>query len=155
MILVGSKAPDFTLPDQNGKPFHLAEQIGKKVLLSFHPLAWTGVCSDQMAALEKNIIRLNNLNTVVVGLSVDSVPSKKAWANAIGLKNIRILADFWPHGAVAKLYGVFSEKDGFAERANMLVDESLTVVFARTYPISDVPNVEEVVRFLEVKTENR
>lgn len=149
MINVGSKAPDFTLPDQDRKPFHLAEQKGKKVLLSFHPLAWTNVCRDQMAALEKNIRRLDRLNTLVVGLSVDSVPSKKAWADSIGLKNLRILSDFWPHGAVAKLYGLFREKDGFTERANVLIDESQTVIFAKTYPISDLPDIEEVVSFLE------
>lgn len=149
MINVGSKAPDFTLPDQDTKPFHLAEQTGKKVLLSFHPLAWTSVCRDQMAALEKNIRRLDRLNTVVVGLSVDSVPSKKAWADSIGLKNLRILSDFWPHGGVAKLYGLFREKDGFTERANVLVDESQTVIFAKTYPIRDLPDIEEVVQFVE------
>jgi peroxiredoxin len=152
MIAVGTKAPDFTLPDQNGKQFHLAEQAGKKVLLSFHPLAWTGVCSDQMANLEKNIKCLERLNTVVVSISVDSVPSKKAWADSLGIKNLRILADFWPHGAVAKSYDLFREKDGFTERANVLVDESQTVIFARTYPISDVPEIDEVVRFLETKT---
>lgn len=149
MIQIGVKAPDFTLQDQNGKPFHLAEQAGKKVLLSFHPLAWTGVCRDQMLSLENNLERLSRLNTVAVGLSIDSVPSKKAWADAIGLKNIRILADFWPHGGVAKLYDLFREKDGFSQRANVIIDESQIVVFAKTYPVSHLPDVEEIIRFLE------
>jgi peroxiredoxin len=149
MIQIGVKAPDFTLQDQNGKPFHLAEQVGKKVLLSFHPLAWTGVCRDQMLSLENNFERLSRLNTVAVGLSIDSVPSKKAWADAIGLKKTRILADFWPHGEVAKLYDLFREKDGFSQRANVIIDEPQIVIFVKTYPISQLPDIEEIIRFLE------
>jgi len=149
MIQIGVKAPDFTLQDQNGKPFHLAEQSGKRVLLSFHPLAWTGVCRDQMLSLENNFERLSRLNTIAVGVSIDSVPSKKAWADTIGLKKTRILADFWPHGGVAKLYDLFREKDGFSQRANVIVDESQVVVFVKTYPISQLPDIEEIIRFLE------
>ncbi len=149
MIQIGVKAPDFTLQDQNGKPFHLAEQAGKRVLLSFHPLAWTGVCRDQMLSLENNFERLSRLNTVAVGLSIDSVPSKKAWADAVGLKETRTLADFWPHGGVAKLYDLFREKDGFSQRANVIIDESQVVVFVKTYPISQLPDIEEIIRFLE------
>ncbi|OGN89835.1 MAG: thioredoxin peroxidase [Chloroflexi bacterium RBG_13_46_9] len=146
---IGVKAPDFTLQDQNGKPFHLAEQAGKKVLLSFHPLAWTGVCRDQMLSLENSFERFSRLNTVAAGLSIDSVPSKKAWADAIGLKKTRILADFWPHGGVAKLYDLFREKDGFSQRANVIIDESQIVIFAKTYPVSQLPDIEEIIRFLE------
>ncbi len=149
MIQIGVKAPDFTLQDQNGKPFHLAEQAGKKVLLSFHPLAWTGVCRDQMLSLENSFERFSRLNTVAAGLSIDSVPSKKAWADAIGLKKTRILADFWPHGGVAKLYDLFREKDGFSQRANVIIDESQIVIFAKTYPVSQLPDIEEIIRFLE------
>ena len=149
MIQIGVKAPDFTLQDQNGKPFHLTEQSGKRVLLSFHPLAWTGVCRDQMLSLENNFERLSRLNTIAVGLSIDSVPSKKAWADAIGLKKTHILADFWPHGGVAKLYDLFREKDGFSQRANVIIDESQVVIFVKTYPISQLPDIEEIIRFLE------
>jgi peroxiredoxin len=149
MIQIGIKAPDFTLQDQNGKPFHLAEQAGKKVLLSFHPLAWTGVCRDQMLSLENSFERFSRLNTIAVGLSIDSVPSKKAWADAIGLKKTRILADFWPHGGVAKLYDLFREKDGFSQRANVIIDESQIVIFAKTYPVNQLPDIEEIIHFLE------
>jgi peroxiredoxin len=149
MIKVGSFAPDFTLKDQNGNDFHLAEFKGKKVLLSFHPLAWTRVCRDQMLSLEKNYDRFTKLNTVAVGLSVDSVPCKKAWAEAIGIKNTRILADFWPHGGIAKLLDVFREKEGTSERVNIILDETQRVVFAKSYPIPQLPDIEEVIRFLE------
>jgi len=65
---------------------------------------------------------LDSLNAVAVGISIDSVPCKKAWAESLGIKNTRLLADFWPHGGVAQIYGVFRDKDGFAERANILID---------------------------------
>ena len=75
-IKTGEQAPDFTLKDQNGKDFKLAELKGKKVLLSFHPLAWTGVCATQMQSLETNRDKFKELNTIAIGLSIDSSPSK-------------------------------------------------------------------------------
>jgi len=152
MIVVGSKAPDFILKDQDGKQVQLSELRGKKVLLSFHPLAWTKVCAEQMKSLEANYQRFEKLNTIALGLSVDAVPSKKAWARELAIENTRLLSDFWPHGEVAKLYGIFREKDGFSERANIIVDENLKVIFAKTYPISQVPDIEEIIKFLAGKS---
>ena len=148
MIAVGSKAPDFALNDQNGKPVKLSELKGEKVLLSFHPLAWTKVCAEQMKSLEANYKRFEKLNTIALGLSVDTVPSKKAWARELAIENTRLLSDFWPHGEVAKLYGIFRDKDGFSERANIIVDENLKVIFAQTYPISQLPDIEEIIKLL-------
>ena len=130
MIAIGSKAPDFTLKDQNGKSVKLSSLRGKKVILSFRPLAWTAVCQDQMKSLEENHVTLDELNTVALGIGVDSVPSNKAWAQAMDIKNTRLLSDFWPHGEIAKAYGIFREKDGFSERANIVLDETQKVVFA-------------------------
>ena len=76
----GDKAKDFTLKDQDGKELHLSDLKGIRVLLSFHPLAWTSVCADQMTSLEKARSRFEKHNTVALGISVDTVPSKKAWA---------------------------------------------------------------------------
>jgi len=152
MIAVGSKAPDFILKDQDGKQVQLSELKGKKVLLSFHPLAWTKVCAEQMKSLEANYERFEKLNTIALGLSVDAVPSKKAWARELAIEKTRLLSDFWPHGEVAKLYGIFREKDGFSERANVIVDENLKVIFAKTYPISQVPDIEEIIKFLAGKS---
>ena len=152
MIEVGSKAPDFILKDQEGKQVQLSELKGKKVLLSFHPLAWTRVCAEQMKSLEANYERFEKLNTIALGLSVDAVPSKKAWAKELAIDKTRLLSDFWPHGEVAKLYGIFREKDGFSERANIIVDENLKVIFAKTYPISQVPDIEEVIKSLAGKS---
>ena len=152
MIAVGSKAPGFILKDQDGKQVQLSELKGKKVLLSFHPLAWTRVCAEQMKSLEANYERFEKLNTIALGLSVDAVPSKKAWAKELAIEKTRLLSDFWPHGEVAKLYDIFREKDGFSERANIIVDENLKVIFAKTYPISQVPDIEEVIKSLAGKS---
>jgi peroxiredoxin len=97
MITIGEKVGDFTLKDQHAKDFTLSEYAGKKVLLSFHPLAWTSVCAKQMQSLEENRESFEKNNTVTVGVSVDSSPSKKAWAKELKIENTRLLADFWPH----------------------------------------------------------
>lgn len=149
MISLGSKAPDFTLKDHNGKIVKLSDFKSKKVLLSFRPLAWTTVCHDQMRLLEENHLRFDELNIVALGIGVDSVPSNKAWALSMDIKNTRLLSDFWPHGEVAKLYGLFKEKDGFSDRANIIIDENQKVIFAKVYPTSQLPDFEEIWKFLE------
>jgi len=151
IIDVGQKAPDFTLDDHNEKPFHLADMQGKFVLLSFHPLAWTGVCARQMKSLEKSYAAFKELNTVAVGVNVDSVPSKKAWARELGLKKTRLLSDFWPHGAVARSMGIFREKDGFSERANILLDHNGNVVFSKVYALGELPDIDEILDLLRKK----
>jgi peroxiredoxin len=138
---------DFSLKDQNGQDFHLSEFRGEKLLLSFHPLAWTSVCAKQMQSLEKNKRYLDKLNTVAVGLSVDSMPSKAAWAKSLRIKNTRLLADFWPHGGVAKSMGLL-RAEGFSERANVIVDETGKVIFVKVYPIRELPDMGEILRVL-------
>ena len=155
MIKVGSEAPDFSLKDQNGKTVKLSKFKDKKILLSFRPLAWTAVCHDQMRSLEENHLRLDEMNTVALGIGVDSVPSNKAWAQSMDIRNTRLLSDFWPHGTVAQLYGVFRENDGFSERANLLIDEDRKVVFARTYPTSQLPDIESVIEFIEISNKKK
>ena len=144
----GDKAPDFSLPDQNDKDFKLSNFKGKRILLSFHPLAWTGVCAKQMKSLEKNWKEFEELNTVAVGVNVDSVPSKKAWAENLGVKQIRLLSDFWPHGKVAKLYGIFRDKEGFSERANIIINENQEIEFVRIYELGELPDINEILTFL-------
>jgi len=147
-LKVGEMSPDFTLKDQHGKEFKLSDFRGKRVLLSFHPLAWTKVCALQMQSLEKNKDTFAALNTVSVGINVDPIPSKKAWAESLGIKDVRLLSDFWQHGAVAKLYGLFREKDGFSERANVIVDEKGKIAFVKVYEISQLPDIEEIIRVI-------
>jgi peroxiredoxin len=147
-LKVGDKAKNFSLQDQNKKEFTLKAFKGKRVLLSFHPLAWTSVCSEQMKSLEKNKLAFDSLNTVAVGVSVDTVPSKKAWAESLGITNTRLLSDFWPHGKVAKAYGIFLKDDGISGRSNIIVDETGNIRLFKNYPLGQLPDIQEILNFL-------
>ena len=148
-LTVNDKAPDFELKDHNEKLFRLSDFKGKNVLLSFHPLAWTSICAKQMKALEKNKQKFDVSNTIAVGISIDSVPSKEAWSRELGIKNIRLLSDFWPHGKVAEQYCIFREQNGFSERANIIISENQNIAFIKIYEISKLPDIDEILRFLE------
>lgn len=149
MLKIGDKVPEFVLKDQHNKEFPIKELKGKKVLLSFHPLAWTGVCTKQMKSLEENKKRFDVLNTIAIGISVDPVPSKHAWAKDMEVKDTHLLSDFWPHGDVAKKLGIFREKEGFSERANIIIDEHQKIIFAKIYEVPQLPNIEEIINFLK------
>ena len=150
-LSAGDKALDFSLKDQDSKEFKLSDFKGKNVLLSFHPLAWTGVCAKQMKSLESNFEEFEKLNTIAVGINLDTIPSKKAWADSLGLKHTRILSDFWPHGKVAKLYGLFRDGEGFSERANILINENQEIEFFRIYELGKLPDINEILTFLREK----
>ena len=150
-IKIGDTVPDFALKDHHNKELRTADLRGKKVLLSFHPLAWTKICTQQMKALEENKKRFDELDLTALGISVDTVPSKHAWAKDMGVRETRLLSDFWPHGAVARKLGLFREKDGFSERANVIIDEKRKVTFVKVYDISQLPDIEELINFLKTQ----
>jgi peroxiredoxin len=102
-----------------------------------------------MKSLEDNGEVFSGLNTVAVGISVDSVPCKKAWAEKLGITRTSLLCDFWPHGAVAQQYGLFREANGFSERANVIIDEHQKVVFVKVYPVHSVPDISEVITVIK------
>lgn len=145
---VGEKAPDFSLPDQNKKVFRLSDLKEKRILLSFHPLAWTPLCAEQMKSLEKHWKEFRKLNTIAIGINVDPVPSKKAWAGNLGIKYTRLLSDFWPHGHIAKKYGLFRKNEGFSERANIIINRDHRIEFVRVYDLADLPDINELFTFL-------
>jgi peroxiredoxin len=145
----GDEARNFEMPDQNSKEFKLSSFKGKKVLLSFHPLAWTSVCAEQMKSLEANKKVFDSLNTVAVGVSVDTVPSKKAWADSLSIRNTRLLSDFWPHGKTAKAYGLFIKEDGISKRANVIIDENQKIALIKIYKLGALPDIQEIIDFLE------
>ena len=151
MVKIGDKIRDFELPDQDGNMVKLSDFSGKKVLLSFHPLAWTPVCKNQMQELEKYYDKFEELGVVALGVSVDSIYCKRAWADSMGLKKTKLLSDFWPHGEVAKMLGIFNEEKGFSERVNIIVDEEGKVIFAKHYDIPQLPDFGEIIEFLEGK----
>jgi peroxiredoxin len=146
---LGDLAPDFQVKDHYDKMFKLSELKGKKVLMSWHPLAWTSVCAEQMKSLEANLNNFRSLNTIGVGMSVDTVPSKTAWAKELKIQETKLLSDFWPHGEVAKKYGIFREKNGFSERVNIIIDEDQKIIFFKVYEIRTLPDIEEIITFLK------
>lgn len=148
LVAVGDAAPNFALTDNNEQYVRLSDYRGKRVLLSWHPLAWTPVCTDQMRALENGYETFEHLNTVPLGFSVDPAPCKKLWAEALQIKMVRLLADFWPHGKVAQDYGIFRESEGYSERANIIVDENGKVMWVKVYPSAQLPDINEVFTIL-------
>ncbi len=148
-IKVGQKAPDFTLADNQGGQVKLSGLKGKKVLLSWHPLAWTSVCTDQMRALETHKAEFDKLNTVAFGLSVDSAPSKDIWAKVLSIRDTKLLSDFYPHGKVAQEYGIFLENLGASGRVNILIDEEGVVRWAKEYDLPQLPDIDEVLKAIK------
>jgi peroxiredoxin len=148
-LVLGDKIPNFDLKDQDKNNIQFSGFRGKKVLLSFHPLAWTSVCAQQMQSLENHLKEFEALNAVALGISVDTVPSKKAWADELGIRVTKLLSDFWPHGEYAKKLGIFLDKVGVSERANILVDENQKIIFFKVYEISKLPDINEILEFLQ------
>jgi peroxiredoxin len=101
-----------------------------------------------MAAFEAESAKFASLDTQVLGISVDSVPTKTAWAESLGLESVRLLSDFWPHGEIAQRYGVLRE-EGFAERAILLVDKEGVIRYTRVYPLDQKPELTELFEVLE------
>ena len=98
-----------------------------------------------MKALEDNYEQFEKLNTVLLGISVDAQPSKTAWAETLGLENLKILADFHPKGQLAKELGVYINEEGFSGRANILLDKNRKVLWTKVYELSELPDLDEVI----------
>lgn len=148
-IKVGEKAPEFVLKDQNKEEIDLAKLKGKKVILSWHPLAFTSVCTDQMRSLERNYDRIQEKgDTVVIGISIDPFPAKQKWADILCIENVKIVSDFFPYGQVSKAYGVFNEENGASKRANVIIDEDGNVKWVKVYEPSELPDIDEVIENL-------
>jgi peroxiredoxin len=117
-----TQAPDFDLANQFGEHIRLSDFRGTKpVALVFFPLAFSSTCTGELCALRDNVALFKTRGVELIGISVDSKASLRAWAEQEGY-DFTLLADFWPHGAVAKEYGVFLEEKGFANRATFVID---------------------------------
>src|SRR6201992_3513975 len=113
-VASGDEAPDFELPDQHGTPVKLSSFRGSKnVVLVFYPLAFSPVCSGELCALREDFPEVNRDDVELIAVPVDSMSTPRAWADQENFQS-SLLADFWPHGAVAKQYGVFNEDRGLA-----------------------------------------
>ncbi|MGI8310978.1 MULTISPECIES: peroxiredoxin [Saccharopolyspora] len=129
-VEVGAQAPGFTLPDFNNEKVSLADFGGEKnVLLVFYPFAFSGICQGELCQVRDDLGEFQNDKVQVLGVSVDSPFALKAWAEKEGY-TFPLLSDFWPHGEIAKAYGVFNEAAGMANRGTFLIDTEGKVRFA-------------------------
>ena len=141
-VKVGDPAPDFSLPSVAGGTVSLSDYRGKKhVVLSFVPAAWTPVCSDQWPGY--NIVKdlFDENEAVLLGITVDNIPTLYAWTNQMGELWFPVLSDFWPHGAVAYRYGVL-RSDGVSERALFVIDKEGILRAIHVADINVRPNLE-------------
>jgi mycoredoxin-dependent peroxiredoxin len=146
---VGAPAPEFTLKDQNQQEVSLASFRGRKrVVLIFYPLDWSPVCTQEHACFVNDMKKFEQLDAQVLGLSVDSVWSHKAYADKMGI-HYPLLADFHPRGAVAAKYGVYLEDKGITGRAIFIIDRDGKLAWLKDYGIPVVPGVDEVAKALE------
>jgi mycoredoxin-dependent peroxiredoxin len=130
VIDVGVPAPDFTLKDQDGRPVTLSGYLNAKdVLLVFFPLAFTGVCQRELDEIQSHLADYVNDGTQTLAISVGPPPTHKIWAKQSGF-TFPVLSDFWPHGDVARAYGVFNGDAGFANRGTFVIDRVGVVRFA-------------------------
>src|ERR1700752_1301688 len=148
-ITVGQKAPDFTLQDQNKKEVKLSDFAGKKkVVLVFYPLGWSPTCTNEHACFVNDMKQFESLDAEVLGVSVDSVWSHKAYAEKMGIK-YSLLADFQPRGAMAEKYGVFLADKGITGRAIVIVNKAGKIAWIKNYDIPVVPDLKEVAAALQ------
>ena len=143
MIQIGSAAPDFTLRDQNREEFTLSALRGQKaVLIVFYPFAFTGICTGELNRVRNDLETFQNDDVQVVTISCDSVYSQKVFSTREEFE-FPLLSDHWPHGAVARAYGVFNEDGGFANRGTFLVDRDGIVRFAEMNSIGEGRDADE------------
>ena len=141
-VEVGEPAPDFTLPSVSGEPVTLSQYRGKKnVVISFVPAAWTPVCSDQWPGY--NIVKslFDEKEAVLLGITVDNIPTLYAWTKQMGQLWFPVLSDFWPHGEVAQRYGVL-RSDGVSERALFVIDKQGIISAIHVSDINVRPDLE-------------
>ena len=148
-LKVGDQAPDFTLPSISGNRISLSQYRGKKnVVLSFVPAAWTPVCSHQWPGynIAKDIFHKSD--AMLIGISVDNIPTLYAWTKQMGKLWFPVVSDFWPHGAVAKRYGVL-RSNGTAERALFVIDKQGRIRYIDVHNINTIPKLEVLANQLE------
>lgn len=142
---VGEKAPEFTLPTLYGKNISLNQYRNEKnVLLSFVPAAWTPVCSAQWPSYHGGKKFFDNYDTVILGITVDNLPTLYTWTRQMGNLWFPVLSDFYPHGEVADRYGVL-RSDGMAERALFLIDKEGSIRYIDVHDINESPNLDVLV----------
>ena len=142
-LRIGGPAPDFTLRDQFGQDVTLSSYRGSKaVAIFFYPYAFSGVCTGEMAGIRDRLADFLTFDTEVLAISCDPMFSLRAFADQDGL-NFPLLSDFWPHGEVARAYGVFDEERGLALRGTFIVDKQGKVVYKVVNAIKSPRDLDE------------
>lgn len=138
-VEVGDRAPDFALPAVTGEKISLGHYLGKKnVVLSFVPAAWTPVCSQQWPDFNRAKDVFDKNDAILIGITVDNIPTLFAWTKQMGKLWFPVLSDFWPHGAVADRYGVL-RSDGISERAVFIIDKKGVIRHIDIHDINQRP----------------
>ena len=128
--VVGTSAPEFTLTDQYGGAASLRDVRGRKnAVVVFYPFAFSGICTGELREIRDSLEDFQDNDIQVFTISCDPMFSLRTWADAEG-HFFPLLSDFWPHGEVARAYGVFNDHDGSARRGTFLIDKSGTVVWS-------------------------
>lgn len=136
-VKIGEQAPDFELRDQTGQPVRLSDYRGKKaVVVVFYPLSFTGVCESELCGIRDSLDVFRNDDVETLAISVDAPPTHQRWANEQGFE-FPLLSDFWPHGEVARTYGVFDDRVGIAVRGTFIVDQAGTVAYTDRNAVPD------------------
>jgi len=147
-VEVGQEAPDFELKNQHGEPVRLSSFRGaKNVVLVFYPLAFSGVCSSELRALRDDFPEVTRDDTELLTVSVDSVYVLRKWSDTEGFQ-FGLLSDFWPHGGVASLYGVFNVDRGMALRGTFIIDKAGVVRWKVVNPIPEARDIAEYQKAL-------
>jgi peroxiredoxin (alkyl hydroperoxide reductase subunit C) len=148
-VKIGEPAPPFTLPSVAGERVSLEQYKGRlNVVLSFVPAAWTPVCSDQWPGYNIAQEFFSANDAILLGITVDNIPTLYAWTRQMGHLWFPVLSDFWPHGQVADRYGVL-RSDGVSERALFIIDKKGILRFAHVEDINKRPALENLVKALE------
>jgi peroxiredoxin len=148
-VAVGQMAPDFELPAIEGGKVRLSSFLGQKnVILTFVPAAWTPVCSAQWPGYNLMSDEFAELDAVVVGITVDNIPTLHAWTEAMEGIDFPVLSDFYPHGAVSSKFGIL-RSDGVAERALFIVDKKGVIRFIDVHDINVRPPLEDLFGALQ------
>lgn len=149
MIEAGSKAPEFTLEDQDQNEVSLSDFAGTKLVIAFYPLDFSSGCTNQLSIYQEVLGEIEARGAKLIGISVDSAFSHKAFQEKLGL-SIPLLADFHPKGEVARAYGALIEKRGHANRSLVLVDEDGMVAFSMAAPTPlEIPGANVIFDALE------
>ena len=147
-VEVGEEAPDFEIPDQHGTPVKLSSFRGaKNVVLVFYPLAFSPVCSGELCAMREDFPEVNRDDVELLTVSVDHMFAHRAWAEQENFQ-FELLADFWPHGAVAREYGVFDEDRGVALRGTFVIDKAGIVRWKVVNPIPQARDIADYQKAL-------